>query len=55
VASAKVKVAGSGSCELNVSDAIDAMVLGSGQVKHKGNTKNTVKKVYGSGVVERAY
>lgn len=55
VASAKVKVAGSGSCELNVSDAIDAMVLGSGQVKHKGNTKNTVKKVYGSGVIERAY
>jgi hypothetical protein len=24
-------------------------------VKHKGNTKNTVKKVYGSGGVERAY
>jgi hypothetical protein len=55
VASAKVKVSGSGSCELNVSDAIDAMVLGSGQVKHKGNTKNTQKKVYGSGSVERAY
>lgn len=55
VASAKVKVSGSGNCELNVTDAIDAMVLGSGQVKHKGNTKNTAKKVYGSGSVERAY
>jgi hypothetical protein len=55
VTSAKVKVSGSGSAELTVSDAIDAMVLGSGQVKHKGNTKNTQKKVYGSGSVERAY
>ena len=55
VTSAKVKVSGSGSCELTVSDAIDALVLGSGQVKHKGNTKNTQKKVYGSGSVERAY
>ncbi|HEY0740823.1 MAG TPA: head GIN domain-containing protein [Chryseosolibacter sp.] len=52
---AKVKVTGSGSCELNVTNTIDAMVLGSGQVKHKGNTKNTQKKVYGSGSVDRAY
>jgi flagellar motor switch/type III secretory pathway protein FliN len=55
VASAKVKVTGSGSCELNVSDAIDAVVFGNGQVKHKGNTKTASKKVYGSGSVERAY
>jgi hypothetical protein len=55
VTSAKVKVSGSGSCELTVSETIDAMVLGSGQVKHKGNTKNTQKKVYGSGSIERAY
>lgn len=52
---AKVKVTGSGTCELNVTNTIDAMVLGSGQVKHKGNTKNTQKKVYGSGSVDRAY
>lgn len=55
VESAKVKVTGSGTCELNVTNLIDAMVLGSGQVKHKGNTKNTQKKVYGSGSVDRAY
>lgn len=52
---AKVKVSGSGDCELNVTTTIDAVVLGSGTVKHKGNTKNTTKKVYGSGSVERAY
>lgn len=52
---AKVKVSGSGLCELNVTQNMEALVLGSGQVKHKGNTKNTTKKVYGSGVVERAF
>ena len=52
---AKVKVSGSGVCELNVTTTIDALVVGSGSVKHKGNTKNTTKKVYGSGSVERAY
>ncbi len=55
VENAKVKVTGSGSCELNVSNMIDAMVMGSGQIKHKGNTKNTQKKIYGSGSVDRAY
>lgn len=55
VENAKVKVAGSGSAELNVSNTIEALVLGSGQVKHKGNTKNAQKKVYGSGTIERAY
>ena len=53
--SAKVKVTGSGAAELNVTNTIDATVLGSGQVKHKGNTKNTQKKIYGTGSVERAY
>lgn len=55
VENAKAKVTGSGTCELNVTNVIDAVVLGSGQVKHKGNTKNTQKKVYGSGSVDRAY
>ncbi len=55
VENAKVKVSGSGICELSVSTTIDAIVAGSGQVKHKGNTKNAQKKVYGSGSVERAY
>lgn len=52
---AKVKVSGSGLCQLNVTQNMEALVLGNGQVKHKGNTKNTTKKVYGSGVVERAF
>ncbi len=52
---AKVKVSGTGLCQLNVSNNIDALVLGTGQVKHKGNTKSAQKKVYGSGSVDRAY
>jgi flagellar motor switch/type III secretory pathway protein FliN len=52
---AKVKVSGSGICELNVTNTIDAIVAGSGVVKHKGNTKNAQKKVYGTGSVDRAY
>lgn len=52
---AKARVSGPGACHLNVSNTLDAMVLGSGAVKHKGNTKTAQKKVYGSGVIERAY
>jgi len=52
---AKVKVSGSGDCEVNVANSIEALVLGSGNIKHKGNTKTATKKVYGSGTVERAY
>jgi hypothetical protein len=52
---AKVKVAGSGTCELNVTNNLEALVLGSGAVKHKGSTKTASKKIYGSGTVDRAY
>ncbi len=52
---AKIKVSGAGICEVNVTTTLDALVLGGGSVKHKGNTKNTTKKVYGSGSVDRAY
>jgi hypothetical protein len=55
VESAKIKVSGTGSAQLNVSSNIDAVVLGSGQIKHKGNTKTATKKIYGAGSVERAY
>lgn len=55
VDNAKIKVTGSGSAELNVANSIDAFVAGSGQIKHKGNTKNAQKKIYGSGTIERAY
>lgn len=53
--SAKIKVSGSGSAELSVASSLDAIVMGSGSVKHKGNTKSVTKKVYGSGVIDRAY
>lgn len=53
--SAKVKLSGSGSAEINVTGTLDAQILGSGSIKHKGNTKNVTKKVYGSGSLERAY
>lgn len=52
---AKAKVSGSGLCQLNVSNNIDAMVVGNGAVKHKGNTKSAQKVVYGSGTIDRAY
>lgn len=51
----KIKVSGSGSAELNVTNSLDAQILGTGSVKHKGNTKTVTKKSYGSGLVERAY
>jgi len=50
-----VKVSGAGTCEISVTNKLEATVLGSGTIKHKGNTKEVNKKVYGSGSVERAY
>jgi hypothetical protein len=52
---AKVKVSGAGTCEISASNKLEATVLGSGSIKHKGNTKDVNKKVYGSGSIERAY
>ncbi|NJM25453.1 MAG: DUF2807 domain-containing protein [Bacteroidia bacterium] len=52
---AKVKLSGAGTCDLNVTSTIDAVVMGSGTIRHKGNTKTAQKKIYGSGAVDRAY
>lgn len=52
---AKAKVTGTGYCELNVTNELYAAVQGNGVIKHKGNTKNVQKKIYGSGSVDRAY
>lgn len=52
---AKIKLSGSGVAELNVTNSLEASVLGSGSIKHKGNTKNLSKKQYGSGTIDRAY
>jgi hypothetical protein len=53
--SAKIKIAGSGSAEVSVTGDLDVLILGSGSVKHKGNTKTVTKKIFGSGTVDRAY
>lgn len=50
-----IRVGGSGIAEIKVNETMEAYVMGSGSVKHKGNTKKVTKKVYGSGSVERAY
>jgi hypothetical protein len=55
VENAKIKMSGSGSAEMTVTNNLEATVLGSGTIKHKGNTKTVSKKVYGSGSVDRAY
>ncbi|HWA33990.1 MAG TPA: head GIN domain-containing protein [Cyclobacteriaceae bacterium] len=55
VETCKAKMSGSGNAELNVSSSLEAMVLGSGSLKHKGNTRTLTKKVYGSGAIDRAY
>jgi hypothetical protein len=52
---AKVKLSGTGNAEITVTHSLEAAVFGSGALKHKGNTKNLAKKVYGSGSVDRAY
>ena len=52
---AKIKMTGSGLAEINVTTSLDAATVGSGVVKHKGNTKTVNKKQLGAGVVERAY
>jgi len=52
---AEARVSGSGVCEITVSDNLDAKILGSGSIIHKGQTKNVVKNIYGRGKVEREY
>lgn len=53
--SVTLKVSGSGNSELNATTSADIQVFGTGNVKIKGNTKTLGKKVYGTGVVDRAY
>jgi len=50
-----IKVGGSGTAEINVAENLEAFMMGSGSIKHKGNTKKVTKKVYGSGSIDRAY
>jgi hypothetical protein len=52
---ATIKVTGMGEVEATVSDHLTAEVFGSGMIKHKGNTKQVIKRAYGPGVIDRAY
>jgi hypothetical protein len=49
---AEVTVAGSGGVELNVSDSLEASVMGSGDVLYTGNPKQVTRSVVGSGEIE---
>jgi hypothetical protein len=55
IETSKTRINGSGIAELNVSTSLDAVVAGNGAIKHKGNTKSTSKKIYGSGSIDRSY
>ncbi|MBX2911851.1 MAG: DUF2807 domain-containing protein [Cyclobacteriaceae bacterium] len=52
---ASIKVGGSGMAEINVDENLDALMMGNGSIKHKGNTKKVTRKIYGQGTIERAY
>ena len=53
--SCEVVISGNGNAELNVREDLASKIMGSGTVKHKGNTKQLTSKVYGNGSIERAY
>jgi hypothetical protein len=55
VEKSKARLSGSGACEINVTESLDASIHGTAQLLHKGNTKSVASKVFGQGAVKRAY
>lgn len=55
VPKATITLSGSGEAEVNVEETLNASITGSGNIRHKGNTKSVVRKIYGSGTIARAY
>jgi hypothetical protein len=51
---ATVKVEGSGTAELSVTDNLQAKIIGSGKVIYKGNPKSVTSDITGSGKVQAA-
>lgn len=51
----KARLSGSGACEINVTESLDASIYGTSQLLHKGNTKSVASKVFGDGAVKRTY
>ena len=52
---ANVKLSGSGNCELNVTETLEAKVHGSGVLNHSGNTRTVNSEIFGQGTVKRVY
>lgn len=51
--SCKVKISGSGSCEVYAEESIDARISGSGSVYYKGDPKNVNSSTSGSGKIRK--
>ena len=49
------RLSGSGICEVNVTQNLEASIHGTAQLLHKGNTKTVASKVFGQGTVKRSY
>lgn len=52
---ANAHLSGSGNCEINVSDALEARVHGTGLLQHKGNTRSVTSEIFGQGTVTRTH
>ncbi|MGK7391014.1 MAG: head GIN domain-containing protein [Candidatus Cyclobacteriaceae bacterium M2_1C_046] len=52
---ANAHLSGSGNCEINVSDALEARIHGTGLLQHKGNTKSVTSEIFGQGTVKRTH
>ena len=49
----QIEISGSGKCEVNVSQTLDADISGSGSVYYKGNPEKVRSNISGSGRVRR--
>ncbi len=49
----EIKIAGSGDCQVNVSESLEVKINGSGNVLYKGNPSNVNKSISGSGNVDK--
>lgn len=48
----EIEINGSGSCEIDVSESLDILINGSGDVKYKGNPEHVNQRINGSGEVQ---
>lgn len=55
VENSDVRLSGSGICEINVTEALEAKVHGTGTLNHKGNTRSVNSEIFGQGLVKRVH